>query len=282
MDTDLVDVPTDWLERAALLKLEITEKYKLEDKEPFKKTMAKAAKLWSELKMPLAFASHGKCWYCECRQIRSDLQVDHFRPKGRVAEDAAHSGYWWLALEPDNFRLACQYCNQYRRGVKTSKGGGKADRFPLRDGSARATNASDAISAESATLLDPTSAQDVHLLTFGLDGRPSSNTLWCTPDSWAESRATSSIEIYHLDHPGIVDQRKKLNRTLGRTFDDTLSALIGGGGDAQARAILKRNFDALARAIRPQSEHSSAARAYLRSRRADSPAAEQLVETILG
>lgn len=281
VDSDLVVIPSKWLDRAAVLREELVEYHKLENKKLFKKTMAKAARLWSELKTPLAIASHNKCWYCESRQTRSDLEVDHFRPKGRVAEDPAHGGYWWLALEPANYRLSCQYCNQYRRGVSISEGGGKGDRFPLQDNGLRATSASDSLSNESAALLDPTTAYDVDLLTFGLDGRPSSNALLCPPQSWFEKRAMSSIATYHLDHPGIVDQRKQLNRTLGRMFDTTLSALTSGGGNDLARTTLKNNFDALVRATRPQSELSSAARAYLRSRRADSPAADELIDRIL-
>jgi len=55
--------------------------------------------------------SREKCWYCETKQERSNMAVDHFRPKSGVAECAAHPGYWWLALAADNYRFACTYCN---------------------------------------------------------------------------------------------------------------------------------------------------------------------------
>lgn len=47
----------------------------------------------------LSNRSHKKCWYCECVQSRSDMAVDHFRPKNRVEECKGHPGYYWLAFD---------------------------------------------------------------------------------------------------------------------------------------------------------------------------------------
>ena len=52
---------------------------------------------------------YGKCGYCEFKLIRTDQNVDHYRPKGRVAEATKHRGYYWLAYEwdqPDTFLYA--------------------------------------------------------------------------------------------------------------------------------------------------------------------------------
>lgn len=67
------------------------------------------------------------CAYCSADLTESGIDVDHFRPKGNVEEDAQHGGYWWLAYEFSNYFLSCTICNQkYKR-----------DRFPLQDGAHR-------------------------------------------------------------------------------------------------------------------------------------------------
>src|SRR4051794_14537969 len=45
-----------------------------------------------------------KCWYTESRNPGTDDDVDHFRPKGRLAGGVHHAGYWWEALNWRNFR----------------------------------------------------------------------------------------------------------------------------------------------------------------------------------
>src|SRR4051794_37152117 len=45
-----------------------------------------------------------KCWYVECTNAGTDDDIDHFRPKAKLAEDATHGGYWWEALNWRNFR----------------------------------------------------------------------------------------------------------------------------------------------------------------------------------
>src|SRR5258708_15977722 len=57
------------------------------------------AKLWQDLAPPLSELSRRKCWYSESLNPMADKNVDHFRPKNRVLEDAIHEGYWWLAFD---------------------------------------------------------------------------------------------------------------------------------------------------------------------------------------
>lgn len=41
---------------------------------------------------------HDKCAYCESSTLAgADWDVEHYRPKGRVAERPDHPGYYWLA-----------------------------------------------------------------------------------------------------------------------------------------------------------------------------------------
>ena len=70
--------------------------------------------LWTQLKDVLQSHFHGKCWYCEAIQERSDNAVDHFRPKNKVFECPKHGGYWWLAFKWLNYRYSCTFCNSRR------------------------------------------------------------------------------------------------------------------------------------------------------------------------
>src|SRR5215470_5179753 len=64
--------------------------------------------VWKDLKEKLRTLSHGKCWYCESIDPRSDNAVDHYRPKGNVrGATPPHEGYWWLAFEWSNYRFSC-------------------------------------------------------------------------------------------------------------------------------------------------------------------------------
>lgn len=62
---------------------------------------------------------HGKCAYCEtdCK-----AEIEHYRPKQGVREDAAHSGYYWLCYEWSNLIPSCHDCNT---------AGGKGTQFPV-------------------------------------------------------------------------------------------------------------------------------------------------------
>src|SRR5262245_27764752 len=133
------------------------------------KEIGKHQKVWTSLKEVLRDLSHGKCWYCESVDPRSDNAVDHYRPKGNVKDsDPPHDGYWWLAFDRDNYRFSCTYCNSIRNSDKTS--GGKQDYFPLWEESKRARSADDDLDDELPLLLDPTNPADVGLIAFAEDG----------------------------------------------------------------------------------------------------------------
>jgi uncharacterized protein (TIGR02646 family) len=84
-----------------------------------------------------------KCAYCEDKIGSSgSWDVEHYRPKGRVAENSTHPGYYWLAYTWSNLFPCCTLCNQRRRDRPslTYGGGpaaGKADQFPLENESDR-------------------------------------------------------------------------------------------------------------------------------------------------
>jgi len=73
----------------------------------------------SRVEDQLARSYHNKCAYCE-RLCKAD--VEHYRPKKGVNEDAAHGGYYWLCYEWSNLLPACVKCN---------RDGGKHTKFPI-------------------------------------------------------------------------------------------------------------------------------------------------------
>jgi hypothetical protein len=99
-------------------------------------------KVWKSLKdFMLAHVVHGKCAYCEVKEIRSPYHAEHFRPKGMVRfknlgeEDLLkaeidcpirgkieHPGYFWLAYHWQNLLPSCAFCNAHE---------GKKNQFPI-------------------------------------------------------------------------------------------------------------------------------------------------------
>lgn len=80
----------------------------------------------------LSGLQHYKCCYCETKDSRSNIDVEHYRPKKAYSETfgggSKYPGYFWLAYAWDNLFLSCQVCNQIF----------KNDFFPIEDESHRA------------------------------------------------------------------------------------------------------------------------------------------------
>jgi len=151
---------------------------------------------------------HGKCAYCESRvTARSDWPVEHFRPKGRVAERPDHPGYYWLAYEWTNLYLACTLCNERRRdrarwGDCSFAGttGGKADQFPLVDEAGRAMSPSYDLDQEKPLLLDPCRDDPADFLGYGVNGE-----VMAVADN---PRGQATIDICHLNRSRLCDLRR--------------------------------------------------------------------------
>jgi len=217
--------------------------------------------IWGDLKPYLSVLSKEKCWYSESLNPTSDKNVDHFRPKGRVEEDPAHEGYWWLAFTSQNLRYASQWCNQRRVDGKYGTSGGKSDHFPLLANGVRARQEGDSLELEDPELLDPIDPDDWKLLTFLPDGYPTP----AKPEGTAEyARAMKSIEVYHLHCKPLVNGRLAVASTIRRIVQD-LERVRPRIDDLQIRAFYKSLHVELLRAIHPDSEYSAAARAFARA-----------------
>ncbi|CAH1385161.1 hypothetical protein [Candidatus Nitrotoga sp. M5] len=215
-DPKKITLPDGWAAKVAALEALISEE---SDAEKKLKLIGDHDGYWKELKPQLAMILNRKCWYTEAPQAGTDVDVDHYRPKGRVAElrskTKSHPGYWWLAFKPDNYRYSCIVANRRRRDVETGNTGGKADHFPIADEAHRAWKPTENCDGEMPDLLDPCKATDTVLLTFKEDGEAMARYDQNTHPRLYR-RAQSSIEYYHLNHTDFVRARQKLRDEIDR------------------------------------------------------------------
>jgi uncharacterized protein (TIGR02646 family) len=145
-----------------------------------------------------------KCAYCE--HSIEDCDVEHFRPKGRVADQPAHEGYWWLAYEWTNLYPSCPNCNQLRKervnfpDFELGPTKGKSDLFPLIDESTRATTPQCSLGKELRALLDPCTDDPEQHLVFTSYGEVCSRG--------GSPMGTVSIETYGLDRSRLNKARR--------------------------------------------------------------------------
>jgi len=223
------------------------------------------SRVWQRLKPELERISHNKCWYCETKNIRTDFHVDHHRPKNKLKNEnlvEEKEGYWWLAFDYRNLRLACSYCNCLHTGADGITRG-KSDRFPLLSGSCRACSPDSNIDDEMPLLLDPTNCSDPSMLWFIDDGRASPS--FSEDDGVPYLRAVSTIDILNLNDIKIVEERKRLWNHCMRLIEKGDKAFEKyQNGSAAGKKEFEMIVLEMNELIQPPSEFSAAARACFR------------------
>jgi hypothetical protein len=236
------------------------------------------APLWGgHMKRWLRAVMDRKCWYCETRDTRSDNATDHFRPKGAIAEEVDHPGYWWLAFDRLNYRFACTFCNSYRRDADAEGSGGKQAHFPISARGARAWVPSDPLDAERPLLLDPCNIEDTELLWFDETGVPAPRS--GAPEGAAE-RVDISIKLYHWRQSALATARRLAFLEVGDLCAEADRDLkrFEESGDHEAA---QRSAAAIARLVRMadrSAEHSASARCALLGLRTLSPSARKALD----
>ena len=209
--------PEDWCRRAEKL----SEKLKLLDSPEERKRVIEGNKrLWKELKNWLLELSHKKCWYSEAREIFSFYDVDHFRPKNcaKQLDGTEREGYWWLAFDWKNFRICGNIGNRPNIGTD-GETRGKADYFPLKDGTLNAAGPECDLRDEMNYLLDPTDINDPLLLTFDESGFPKPVA---ASGTWDYERAEITIKLLHLDYGLLADERRLIWSECNRLIYEVL------------------------------------------------------------
>lgn len=204
---------------------------------------------WGKLKPWLLTLSNGKCWFTEARDIASHLDVEHFRPKkaARNSKGPERDGYWWLAFDYMNFRIAGTVPNR-KKGAW----------FPLRSGSPCSSHLRRCEGDEVPHFLDPTNAYDVTLLSFDEEGKavPRPGT---TRDE--KLRVFRTIERLKLtEHRALAEERRKVWQRVTKHINDYKRALSEARYSAAARERAKAAAREIACLARPEMELSAVAK----------------------
>lgn len=274
VDQDRINLDPEWQRKAAEASASVRTAFESANCNVSTLINSKSS-IWSDLGAALGELSWEKCWYCESRETRSDMPIDHYRPKNQVTERSDHPGYWWLAFEWTNYRYSCTYCNSRRLDKQSGTAGGKQAQFPLIDEADRAMDPSQDVSYERPILLDPTDPIDPGLLFFDDLGKAIPHPLICAQSPDFFLRAKMSIDILNLNHRRLQDERLILRRKLKRLFDQALIGLqdLQSSETSRFRDAMRDLYSATA----DTAELAATARAYLRGRRADGPDAEKIL-----
>ena len=192
---------------------------------------------------------HGKCAYCESFfDATAPVDVEHFRPKGRLSEDSMHPGYWWLAADWDNLLPSCIDCNRRRRqtratldGAPMAESSGKQDLFPM-DGAYIASHDVD-IAAERPLLLNPCRDDPAQHLAFRVLPDPLLALALPLDATDTPQRGAAAIRVYGLNRLALVQERTRILRRLELLRDvlarlDEAAALIAASTDPAAQRAL--------------------------------------------
>jgi hypothetical protein len=192
-----------------------------------------SSRIWAPHKALLADLFRNKCAYCETRVGISDAgDIDLHRPKGGVAEDADHPGYYWLAYRWENHYLTCRICNTNKR-----------NRFPVQG--IRAGSPSDNLAAELPFLIDPCADEPEEHLEFIVEGKHSGKVIART------DRGKATIATVGLNRDNLVIARReeielcraKLRAASGADAESWLNALQDEALPyvATRRALIRRH-----------------------------------------
>ena len=250
----------EWIEKTRRLTEELSSLSTDKERRNF---IARHEDVWREVKDAFLRVSHGKCWYSEAREICSDYHVDHFRPKNRAVEldGRVRQGYWWLAFNWTNYRIAGSICNSSH----ADSGGtvrGKRDFFPLKEGSAVASDRNHDLRDEIIYFLDPADPNDPMLLTFDETGLPQPVA---DEGSWQFDRASVTAKLLFLDYPPMVEERRRVWLEC-RMVVGEVQRLIGLGSSAMSASRvhdLRVAMERLRRLVRSDAELAGTARACL-------------------
>lgn len=234
---------------------------------------AEEASIWSDVKPVYMTLQYNKCVYCE-RVLggeltgKSEHDVEHFRPKGRVMKwpypsrkpkvsydfdtgVGSGAGYYWLAYDVGNYACACKGCNSDR----------KRDYFPILGVRGAATHTITALNAAEIPLL---------LFPCGVDGDNPDAYITFTgviaqvhPASTgvARQRAHVTIDFFSLnDREELLADRARVIRELAKAMRQLADPDLAW----QARA--QRDIDVILSDASPQ---AACARAYLALAKAD-------------
>ena len=212
---------------------------------------------WGKLKPWLLALSHGKCWFSDTKDLFSNYDVEHFRPKKEAKDDkdsdqdsktVTRDGYWWLAFDSTNFRICGNVGNRKKGGW-----------FPLKAGSLCSTFSVRCEESETPYLLDPTDPSDIDLIAFDEEGNvipiPGAT-------DWQKERVNVSVKRLKLiEHEALTEARKRVWQKVSLEVEGYLTATAksADGNNPAAKAKLSGHIRTLREMLRPDAPLSSVA-----------------------
>jgi hypothetical protein len=204
-------IPSDeWLQKAdaateGLMQLN-TNKERLE-------YIKAKSQVWRDLRQELIAKYGSRCWFTEAEETVAQLDVEHFRPKAEAldAEGTVHEGYWWLAFELSNIRLAGQIPNRQHKRCY----------FPLLPGCSRATSQSRRWQEETPLFLDPIKLTDVELVAYDETGGMCPSTNAAT--ELEKQRVEVTNRLFGLSaHQPLVEARQRVWAECRELIDEII------------------------------------------------------------
>lgn len=251
--------PQDWVEEAEAITAQLRN---APDAEARKALLEDYEGFWRDdrIRNWLLGNFNNKCWYSEAYETVSPLHVDHYRPKGNISDGAGNKlgeGYWWLAFEWVNYRIAGHLVN--------SK---KGDIFPILHGSRANPDDQTSMHLECPTLLDPLKSLDAGLISFEKEeglciAIPAANI-----DDTDRQKAERTIEILGLNI------RDRLNQKRTKFWDECLMKIADyqgfrntcGGADALVSVMREQLAKELEQKVAYDAEFSSVVKACIRKK----------------
>jgi uncharacterized protein (TIGR02646 family) len=206
-----------------------------------------------DVKVALEKLFDNKCAYCETGGFAGfSWDVEHFRPKGSVAEDPSHPGYYWLAYTWTNLYPSCVFCNQRRKDQRTfddpvpGPATGKLDQFPVADERNRARTPDDPLAAEEPRLVDPCDDPPELHLSFDATGSVSARE--------GSPKGETTIRVFGLKRKRLRDARRAVLATVSELIEQLVEH--GTPKDTATQVVLtvlsrpQRQYSAVVSAIR--------------------------------
>ena len=198
IDFDSFSPSEAWRQRARLAESELAQRTTHEERMRY---IEANSQIWRDLRQELIQQFGSRCWFTDAEETVAQLDTEHFRPKARVVEEDGTSseGYWWLAFDYQNMRLAGQIPNrQHKRCF-----------FPLLPQSFRANSQNRRWREENPVFLDPIKIDDVNLVSYSEEGAVVPSPSAITPEEQYRVRKTN--ELLGLSaHPPLVEARQRV------------------------------------------------------------------------
>ncbi len=194
-------------------------------------------KIWRNEKVTDAlYDSHnGKCCYCERKRDRkSEMNVEHYRPKGKVYGEEDHTGYWWLVYTWNNLLWSCKACNQRYKDTH----------FTLLPGATRANDEESDLELERPCLINPKLEDPSQFISFHIDKGGGRCFIRAVPregiDSDMRKRAEETIRIVGLnrDETGYDLIEERGNEFSASTLKGIVISLLAAD---QAKDVVPAN-----------------------------------------